>query len=151
MIRSSSVQSTVPPVFVAVFVTIIIGIVGALYFVGQQQKAAYAARQATWTVTSAQITETGWQTYKDRTWQGTNYKGWSSKDYRYYPTINYSFTVNGVRYGQQRVEFKKFYANEWEHLSGPNGFHTRHPVGSQISIRYNPANPSESVLARELK
>jgi hypothetical protein len=150
MIRSSSVQSTVPPVYVAVFVTIIIGIVGALYFVGQRQKAADAIRQASWTVTSAQITETGWQTYKDRTWQGTNLKGWSG-NYRYYPTINYSYLVNGSRYGQQRVGFKNAYANEWEHLSGPNGFHTRHPVGSAISIRYNPANPGESVLAQELK
>jgi hypothetical protein len=151
MVRRSSVQSTVPPVYVAVFVTLIIGLVGLLYFLGQRQKAADAARQATWTVTSAQITETGWQTYKDRTWQGTNYKGWSGRNYRYHPTINYSFTIKGVRYGQQRVEFKNAYANEWEHLSGPNGFHTRHPVGSQISIRYNPSNPSESVLAQELK
>jgi Protein of unknown function (DUF3592) len=150
MVRSSSVQYTVPPVFVAVFVTTIIGIVGALYFVGQQQKARDAIRQASWTVTSAQITETGWQTYKDRTWQGTNLKGWSG-NYRYYPTINYSYLVNGSWYGQQRVEFKNPYANEWQHLSGPNGFHTRHPVGSAISIRYNPANPGESVLAQELK
>jgi Protein of unknown function (DUF3592) len=150
MVRRSSVQSTVPPVFVAVFVTLIIGLVGLLYAFGQRQKAADAARQASWTVTSAQITQTGWQTYQDRLWKGTNFKGLSG-DYRYRPTIDYSYLVGGNRYGQKRVEFQNQYTSRWEDLSGPNGFHTRHPVGSQISIRYNPANPGESVLAQELK
>ena len=145
MIRSSSVQSTVPPVFVAVFVTMIIGVVGALYFVGQQQKARDAIRQATWTVTNAQITETGWQTYQGSTWKGTNYKGWSGRNYRYKPTLDYSYSVNGVTYSRKRVQFSKRSSSNWRDFSHPNGFHGQHPVGSSIGIRYNPQNPSESV------
>lgn len=131
---------------VAVFITIIIGIVGVLYFFGQQQKAREAARQATWTVTTAQVTGVGWQTYEKTKWKGTNYKGWSGKNYKYKPTLDYRYTVKGVAYGRQRVQFAKRSSASWQAFSAPNGFHAQHPVGSTISIRFNPDQPSESVV-----
>jgi hypothetical protein len=140
MTSRSSFVSTVPPAYLAAFVTLIVGVIGVLYFVGQIQR----AKQTAWTPTTAQVTEIGWQTYRKGVWQGTNHKGAFSRKFRYVPTLRYSYTVAGVTH-EKREEFKRHTAKTWQELSGPGGFHAQHPVGSPIGIRYDPRNPKDSV------
>jgi Protein of unknown function (DUF3592) len=151
MVSHSSRANTPNPVVAAAFVAVLALAVTGIVVINQRQKTKDAARQATWTQTTARVTESGWRTFDGTRFVGKNVKAAQfGKTYTYIPSVSFSYSVNGATHSG-RVEFRKHLTKNWNALADARGINARYPIGFEIPIRYNPGNPKEHVLVRELK
>jgi hypothetical protein len=65
----------------------------------------------------------------------------------YSPRVSYDYTALGQRYTGNKISFGFTKAHN-THRSAEAEL-TRYPVGSQVTVFYNPANPAEAVLERK--
>jgi hypothetical protein len=61
----------------------------------------------------------------------------------YAPTIEYSYSVDGVRYAGKNYR----YGTIGSSISYARSIIARFPVGTTVDVHYNPSNPSDAVLA----
>jgi len=96
-------------------------------------KVAQAQRAAAWAKASGKIVTSRLVTEKRN---GKEIKA---------PRVEYEFTIAFHRYRGRRVNFA-------EVLAGPDAVATvaRYPVGAAVPVYYDPANPTESVIERDL-
>lgn len=88
-------------------------------------------RSVTWPVTQGEVRESRF--LRDDTF---------SIDFRY------SYTVDGVYYEGSRITFFQYalFANQYQNQL----FIEEHPVGTTVEVRYDPLEPSRSVLMRSI-
>jgi hypothetical protein len=67
-------------------------------------------------------------------------------DITYYPRVVYSYEVAGQPYSSHRVTFGAIRPSK--QAAAAEKALERYPVGSQVTVYYNPAQPSETVLER---
>jgi Protein of unknown function (DUF3592) len=143
--------NTPNPVVAVLFIAVLALTLAGILLINQRQKAKDAARQATWTQTTARVTESGWRTFDRTRFVGKNVEAaLFGKPYTYIPSVSFSYSVNGASHSG-RVEFRKHLTKNWNALADARGINARYPVGFEIPIRYNPGNPNEHVLVQELK
>lgn len=71
----------------------------------------------------------------------------SGRSHSTYPVVGYQYTVNGQTYTSQAIKAGDQFMNV--RVSGQaQTTVARYPVGSTVTVYYNPANPSESALER---
>lgn len=58
------------------------------------------------------------------------------------PSVHYSYTVSGVKYDGYRITL----IGSPTDLNSARAHAGKYPVGANIQVHYNPANPSESIL-----
>lgn len=64
-----------------------------------------------------------------------------------YPVVVYDYQVNGVSYQGQRIKAgEQFFSVRV--IGDAQATAARYPVGTQVMVYYNPANPQESALER---
>jgi hypothetical protein len=81
-------------------------------------------------VTSATVTE---QRHQDE-------DGYSQISYQ--PVVQYTYQVNGLTYSGGKISFG---ANNFDQNTAQSKV-SQYPVGGQVMVHYNPANPGEAVL-----
>lgn len=65
-----------------------------------------------------------------------------STHYSYEPVVEYNYTVGGQTYSSRRIGYG---ANRFGRGQAAKILE-RYPVGSAVTVHYNPANPAEAVL-----
>ncbi len=96
----------------------------------------YRARN--WLTTTGTVTESKVQARKRQTMdEGTRFES--------EPRVTYEYEVGGKRYRASRISFG-------EHIGGADVMPTlaRYAVGNEVQVYYNPTNPEEAILEREL-
>ncbi len=66
----------------------------------------------------------------------------------YYPQLTYKYQVAGTTYEGKRIMFGA--VESGSHTKAQTTI-TRYPVGTSVSVYYNPADPKEAVLERQSK
>lgn len=64
-----------------------------------------------------------------------------------YPVVVYQYEVNGTPYQSQRIKAGEQFFNV-RIMGEAHATAARYPVGAQVMVYYNPANPAESALER---
>jgi hypothetical protein len=62
----------------------------------------------------------------------------------YTPKLSYTYAVEGRPYTSTRIAFGG--TRSYSSSSAAEGFVNRHPVGSKVTVYYNPGDPAESTL-----
>ncbi|KAA0005652.1 MAG: DUF3592 domain-containing protein [Thermoplasmata archaeon] len=65
--------------------------------------------------------------------------------YTYIPKIEYSYTVNGVNYSGDKISFEIVSTTDYEWAQNKVDLYYK---GKNVTVYYNPENPSESVLEK---
>jgi hypothetical protein len=79
---------------------------------------------------------------------GESYDQSSSSYQTYYqPVVTYQYEVNGVEYTGTRVTQGAF---QYGSSGDVQKFLADHPIGSPITVYYDPANPADSILEKGL-
>jgi hypothetical protein len=73
----------------------------------------------------------------------------STSSYKTYhrPEVTYQYEVNGIQYTGTRVTQQSFSSGALGHVKK---FLADHPVGSTVTVYYDPANPASSILEKGL-
>ena len=69
----------------------------------------------------------------------------TNKGNQYLPNITYTYSINGKKYTGKRITASDEYQKT---LMGAQDILKTYPVGGQVSVYYDPANPGESLLDR---
>ena len=150
VVRSSSSGPQNPFVAAAVVTVLLVGI-GLVIVFGLQQKAKNKAIQATWPTATAQVTQSGWQSFDGKQMVGRNVVGQGlNGPYEYVPTVSYAYGVAGQNF-QNQVMFRAHNTKGMGALRDAQSISGRYAVGFQFTVRYNPKQPSQSVPDPELK
>jgi hypothetical protein len=64
-----------------------------------------------------------------------------------YPVVVYQYTVHGQSYQSQTIKAGEQYLNV-RVMGQAQATVARYPIGSNVTVYYNPANPAESALER---
>jgi hypothetical protein len=114
---------------------LILGGVGYLIYKRSQQSTAYRQSAQTWPSTSGVILSSAAQSY------------YSGRSHSIRPVVIYQYEVNGRGYQSQTIKAGDQFMTV--RIAG-QAFDTvnRYPVGSTVTVYYNPANPAESALER---
>lgn len=64
-----------------------------------------------------------------------------------YPAVVYQYEVNGKTYQNQRIKAGEQFFNV-RVMGEAQATASRYPVGAQVMVYYNPANPQESALEK---
>jgi hypothetical protein len=115
-------------------IIILVGLGIFLYRRSQQGSAAKQAAQA-WPSTMGTVLMSTVQS--KRTGNSTSI----------YPVVVYQYEVNGVSYQSQRIKAGEQFFNV-RVMGQAQATAARYPVGAQVMVYYNPANPAESALER---
>ena len=67
----------------------------------------------------------------------------------YYPVVRYAYTVAGQEYTSDQIAFGPEVASSMDALQAEKTV-ARYPVGSLVTVYYNPEAPQEAVLERRL-
>jgi hypothetical protein len=121
------------------FGLIFVGIGAFLLYKGQQSRKKVGASQG-WPSTQGQIVDT----HIDRSMH-TDSDG--DTDYSYTPRLEYTYEFGGVHYHGKNIYFGL--ASGYNNQSQAQEIIDRYPVGSEIPVYYDPANPEDSVLERK--
>jgi hypothetical protein len=62
---------------------------------------------------------------------------------KYYPSVNYTYTIDTVVYNSNSISNMNFYSKS---RSVVEDFLKKYPLGSEIKVSYNPADPSRALL-----
>ena len=63
----------------------------------------------------------------------------------YFPQITYQYSVNGSQYTNNRFSHRNFLINRKGMI---NGILAKYPIGSNVTVYFDPQNPSESFLQK---
>jgi hypothetical protein len=66
----------------------------------------------------------------------------------YEPQVSYSYEVAGATYHGVRISFANLIDANKERVTG---FLAKYPLGAEVQVAYDPADPKESVLEQSLK
>jgi len=69
----------------------------------------------------------------------------TNKRNQYLPSVNYTYNINGKNYTGTRITASDEYQKT---LIGAQNILKAYPVGAQVSVYYDPANPTVSLLER---
>ncbi len=115
---------------------LIIGGLGYFLYKRNQQSMAYRQSTQTWHNTTGTVLMSSVQ------WKRTGNSGSTT-----YPVVVYQYEVNGQRHQSQRIKAGEQFLNV--RISGQaEATVQKYPIGSTVTVYYNPANPAESVLER---
>jgi len=70
------------------------------------------------------------------------------KSQEYRASLKYTYTVNGSSYTGRRITASDVYLKT---LSSANDILRKYPVGGEVSVHYDPANPGTSLLESGIK
>ncbi len=95
-------------------------------------------RARSWPTTTGKITESKVRTRKRQSDD-------AGQEYQSEPLVKYEYQVNGTPYRGTRISFA-------ERIGGADVLPTlaHYPVGKQVQVYYDPANPQQAVLERDL-
>ena len=136
LIAGFSVFITVAGVACSVILPILIlGAVG--YFIYKRSQQSGVARQMTQTWPSA----TGTVLMSSVQWGSGSHSGTS------YPVVVYQYEVNGKTYQSQNIKAGERFLNV-RVMGQAQATVARYPIGANVTVYYNPANPAESALEK---
>jgi hypothetical protein len=114
---------------------LILGGLGYFLYKRNQQSMAYRQSAQAWQSTTGTIMMSSVQ---------SSYSGGSHSTY---PVVVYQYEVRGQRYQSQRIKAGEQFLNV--RISGQaEATVQKYPIGSTVTVYYNPSNPAESVLER---
>lgn len=114
---------------------LILGGLGYFLYKRNQQSMAYRQSTQAWQNTTGTIMMSSVQS------------SYSSGSHSTYPVVVYQYEVRGQRYQSQRIKAGEQFLNV--RISGQaEGTVQKYPIGSTVTVYYNPSNPAESVLER---
>ena len=125
--------------FVGLLVTVI-GIVFAIW----GGMAVMEARSATdWPETQGEVTGS-------RVIHTINSNQKSKKQWYYQAEIKYRYEVDGLEYISDRLDFGT-YKHKYKSEVYPTGTTNKYPVGKNVTVYYDPIDPEQAVISREVK
>ena len=136
IIAGFSLFLTIAGVACSVIIPILI-LGGVGYFLYKRSQQSGAARQIaqSWPSTTGTVLMSSVQ------WGSGSHSGSS------YPVVVYQYTVNGQSYQSQTIKAGEQYLNV--RIAGQaQTTVARYPIGANVTVYYNPANPAESALER---
>ncbi len=106
-------------------------------FIYRRSQQGSAAKQATqsWPATTGTVLTSSVQSKRT----GTSIS--------FYPVVVYQYTVNGQSYQSQHIKAGEQFFNI-RIIGDAEATVRRYPSGAQVTVYYNPVNPSEAVLER---
>jgi hypothetical protein len=114
---------------------LILGGIGYFLYRRSQQSSSYRQSAQTWPSTSGTVLMSSVQTKRTGRSRST------------YPVVVYQYSVNGQNYQSQRIKAGEQFMSI--RVAGEaQATAARYPVGSTVTVYYNPANPGESALER---
>ena len=136
IIAGTSIFLTIAGVACSVILPILI-LGGIGYFIYKRSRQSGAARQISqsWTSTSGKVLMSSVQ------WGSGSHSGTS------YPVVVYHYTVNGQSYQSQTIKAGDQYFNV-RVMGQAQVTVARYPIGADVTVYYNPANPADSALER---
>ena len=133
---SSGLLTVVVSIICSVLLPLLI-LGGLGYFLYKRNKQSMAYRQSTQT----------WQSTTGTVVMSSVQRKHTGKSYSHYPVVVYMYQVNGQQYQSQRIKAGEQFLNV--RLSGQaEATVQKYPIGSMVTVYYNPSNPAESVLER---
>ena len=107
--------------------------------------ARLSRESAGWPTTPSELTSVRIDVQRSTSWDSNS--NTNVETIRYYPRIDYSYTVGGEQYAGTRINFNNldFGLGSEKKAKKIIGNHT---VGSAVSIAYDPSDPRNSVLDR---
>jgi hypothetical protein len=128
---------------VALPMLLVAGVVAVQAWQGQRR--ANVARD--WLQTIGQVVWTGLYETKVREYRrvGVSRTRWAK---RYGPRVVYTYVVDGVRYQGERQQMG--WALVSSEASVAEQAAARYPIGSQMTVYYNPDSPAEATLDRRI-
>ena len=123
----------------SVFCMIFAGIGAFLLYKSNQSRKQAGASQS-WPSTIGQITEA----HVNRS-TSTDSEGDTS--YSYSPAVLYTYQVAGQTHSGKNITFG--FTTGYGNSSKAEAVIARYPIGSQVTVYYDPANPGEAVLERK--
>ncbi|NOH04827.1 MAG: DUF3592 domain-containing protein [Chloroflexi bacterium] len=106
--------------------------IGLVVFYHQIQALRWGKRSTRWPTTAGAIDSTSVQNLM------------SAGDITYRLKIGYRYTVNGVQYHSKRLEFG-IQPDFWRKEEAAEAV-SKYPIGSSVTVYYNPDNPKVAVL-----
>ncbi|MBI5966061.1 MAG: DUF3592 domain-containing protein [Chloroflexi bacterium] len=114
---------------------LILGGIGYFMYKRNQQSMAYRQSAQSWASTTGTVLMSSVQS---RT---------SGRSHSTYPVVVYQYTVSGKTYQSQTIKAGEQFINV-RVMGQAQETVGRYPIGSTVTVYYNPANPSESVLEK---
>ena len=136
IMAGSGLMVTVVSIICSVLLPLLIlGGLGYFLYKRNQQSMAYRQSTQAWQSTTGTIMMSSVQ---------SSYSGGSHSTY---PVVVYQYEVRGQRYQSQRIKAGEQFLNV--RISGQaEATVQKYPIGSTVTVYYNPSNPAESVLER---
>jgi hypothetical protein len=113
-------------------------ILGGLgYFLYKRNQQSGAARQLaqSWPSTTGRVLMSSVQSRR------------SGRSYSTYPVVVYQYAVNGQSHQSQTIKVGEQFLNV-RVIGQAQATVARYPIGANVTVYYNPANPAESALER---
>jgi len=136
IITGFSIFLTIGGVACSVIIPILV-IGGIGYFLYKRSQQSGAARQIaqSWPSTTGTVLMSSVQ------WGSGSHSGSS------YPVVVYQYTVSGQSYQSQTIKAGEQYLNV-RVMGQAQATVARYPIGTNVTVYYNPANPANSALER---
>jgi hypothetical protein len=114
---------------------LILGGIGYFLYRRNQQSTAYRQTAQAWPSTTGKVLVSSVQSGR-RGRSGTKY-----------PVVGYQYEVNGKSYTNQTIKAGEQFFNA-RAIGQAQATVARYPIGANVTVYYNPANPAESALER---
>jgi hypothetical protein len=114
---------------------LILGGLGFFLYKRNQQSMAYRQTTQTWQSTTGTVLMSSVQS---RT---------IGRSHSTYPVVVYQYAVNGQNYQSQTIKAGEQFLNV-RVFGQAQATVARYPIGANVTVYYNPANPAESALER---
>jgi hypothetical protein len=118
---------------------------GSLLLISSVLSFQEAKESENWPTTTGVIVDTWVEKHVWRNNEGTKVY----TEITYIPYLEYSYVVHDKTYSCQRVNFG---SHEWVYESSDMAYKklSRYPIGAEVDVYYDPAEPSKAVLVREI-
>ena len=136
IVAGFSIFLTIAGVACSVLLPILI-LGGVGYFLYKRSQQSGVARQ----IAQSWPSVTGTVLMSSVQWGSGSHSGSS------YPVVVYQYTVNGQSYQSQTIKAGEQYLNV-RVMGQAQATVARYPIGANVTVYYNPANPAESALER---
>jgi hypothetical protein len=114
---------------------LVLGGLGFFLYKRNQQSMVYRQSTQTWQSTTGTVLMSSVQ------------ESYSGGSHSTYPVVVYQYDVSGQRYQSQRIKAGEQFLNV--RITGQaEAAVQKYPIGSTVTVYYNPSNPSEAVLER---
>ena len=136
IVAGFSVFITVASVACSIIIPILI-LGGIGYFIYKRSQQSSVARQVaqSWPSTSGTVLMSSVQSRQ------------SGRSHSTYPVVVYQYAVNGRTYQNQTIKAGEQFMNV-RIMGQAQATVARYPIGANVTVYYNPANPAESALER---